>query len=557
MKIKSFSVTNYRSITNANRVQLGKETIILGKNNEGKSNILKALDLTMTMILRLSKLPRPRPIIRSEYDWEVDFPFQYRDKSKIQSIFRIKFSLSEEEISEFSDQIGSSINGELDIEIKIGKTNTPNITFPKKGKNTKAFKEKTRVITKFISDRIGFAYIPTIRTDDDVIKIIDTMINDVTSNLEEDQEYQEAMKVIDRLHTQKLDDVADNINMQLQSFLPNITDVRFEYTSNNMRQRFGSRYRSMDVIIDDGIATSIRNKGDGVKSIVAIAMLISSKSNHKDTVFAIEEPESHLHPDAIHQLSSIIHSLSQDDQVLVSTHNPLLVARDSIESNIIVDDGEAKPAKNIKEIRKVLGVRVSDNLINSRFVLVVEGKDDKISLSKILPALSEKIKNAMDNKTFTIQEIGGASNLSYRLSMLSNMFCVYHVLLDNDEQGVSSYEKAVKENLITTREVTITNCNGMHESEFEDCLAKDFYEEIIMKNHGVNTNHYSCSRSEKWSKRIESAFLSQGKPWNDNIKQQVKLEVANGIPKDANKALCDHKRNSIDALVVAIENMIK
>ena len=42
MKLSAFSVTNYRSITSANKIKLDDLTILLGKNNEGKSNIIKA-----------------------------------------------------------------------------------------------------------------------------------------------------------------------------------------------------------------------------------------------------------------------------------------------------------------------------------------------------------------------------------------------------------------------------------------------------------------------------------------------------------------------------------
>ena len=44
MKLVSFSVTNYRSITKAHKISLGQYTVLLGKNNEGKSNIEKNWD---------------------------------------------------------------------------------------------------------------------------------------------------------------------------------------------------------------------------------------------------------------------------------------------------------------------------------------------------------------------------------------------------------------------------------------------------------------------------------------------------------------------------------
>ena len=51
MKLKSFSVTNFRSITKAHHVNLSNTaTILVGKNNEGKSNLLKALSIAMEVM---------------------------------------------------------------------------------------------------------------------------------------------------------------------------------------------------------------------------------------------------------------------------------------------------------------------------------------------------------------------------------------------------------------------------------------------------------------------------------------------------------------------------
>ena len=52
MKLINFSITNFRSITKAHKINVGSTTILLGKNNEGKSNILKGLQIAMD-ILRL------------------------------------------------------------------------------------------------------------------------------------------------------------------------------------------------------------------------------------------------------------------------------------------------------------------------------------------------------------------------------------------------------------------------------------------------------------------------------------------------------------------------
>ena len=50
MKVVSFTVKNYRSIVEAHKIVLNDYNVLLGKNNEGKSNILRALSVCMNCI---------------------------------------------------------------------------------------------------------------------------------------------------------------------------------------------------------------------------------------------------------------------------------------------------------------------------------------------------------------------------------------------------------------------------------------------------------------------------------------------------------------------------
>ncbi len=56
MKLVEFSVTNYRSITVANKIKLHDCTVLVGKNNEGKSNLLNALNVAMMAVRTLKEV---------------------------------------------------------------------------------------------------------------------------------------------------------------------------------------------------------------------------------------------------------------------------------------------------------------------------------------------------------------------------------------------------------------------------------------------------------------------------------------------------------------------
>ena len=308
--------------------------------------------------------------------------------------------------------------------------------------------------------------------------------------------------------------------------------------------------------MDDGTPTNLENKGDGVKSLAALGLLKNKNTKDGASILAIEEPESHLHPAAIHQVNEIIKSISENSQVIITTHNPLFVDRANISSNIIVSNGSATSAKTISSIRDLLGIKASDNLTHANFAIVVEGEEDAIALKALLPVLSEKIGKAIKNNALIIEPIGGAGNLSYKLSLLKNYLCVSHVLLDDDDAGRNAFQKAEKDGLISLANCTFTKCQGMSEAEFEDCIDLSIYKDAVLAEMGVNLDSAKFRGGSKWSQRLKATFEHQGKPLFNSIETKVKYIVADSISKNPKNSLDPFKKNSIDYLVSAIERML-
>jgi putative ATP-dependent endonuclease of OLD family len=297
-------------------------------------------------------------------------------------------------------------------------------------------------------------------------------------------------------------------------------------------------------------------KGDGVKSLAALGLLRSKTAFSGASIIAIEEPESHLHPGAMHSLREVLETLTEENQLVITTHCPLFVERGNISRNIIVDSNNAKTSKDISSIRQILGIKASDNLVNASYVLVVEGVEDVIALTSLLPYLSPELSKAMKLHQLVIEQIGGASNLSYKLTQLNNSLCVTHVLLDNDAAGRKAYEKAESEKTIKMADITFLNCPGMPDSEFEDCLDKAVYEQEILSQFGVTLSGPEFRSNKKWSDRVKACFEKQGKPWSSKLEAQVKAVTAEVVAKNPGNALNSHKRSTIDALVTALEQKI-
>jgi putative ATP-dependent endonuclease of the OLD family len=106
MKLTYFKVENYRSIKTAEFKKLSNVAILVGPNNEGKSNILQALHTSLTLLeeaiyqpRRVSGAATEKVLIRydrNSYDWESDYPVDKQSTNpEGHSIFDLHFSLTE------------------------------------------------------------------------------------------------------------------------------------------------------------------------------------------------------------------------------------------------------------------------------------------------------------------------------------------------------------------------------------------------------------------------------------------------------------------------------
>lgn len=558
MKLSDFSVVNYRSITTARKIKTNNMTVLVGKNNEGKSNILRALTLAMDIMKIYSKDPRSlqiavRPYLKNHYSWEKDYPISLQEKNPNGwSSIDLNFELDEQDILAIRSMTGIRLSGCIPVRVSTNGA-AAKIDIPKRGTAAFADADNKKKIIEYVCFKIDFNFIPAVRTEYDALRVVDSLIEKSLETLDTNPDYINAMNKIEELQQGILDGISNQIIEPLQEFLPTVRNVQIHIQ--NERRRIAMRSNT-EIIIDDGTPTPIQQKGDGIKSLTALAILNIPARVDRVSVVAIEEPESHLHPESARQLYDTIMSLSQTHQIVLTTHSPLFVNRTNLKENIIVNDGKATPVKKIKEIRDVLGIHISDNLTNAEHVLIVEGEDDKIALEKLLPSMSTKIKRAIQNGTFIIDYIGGAGNLPYKLSFYRNLQCKYHVLLDNDDAGRHAGSEAERQGLLDVRNVTYAICNGSPNAEIEDCYNKAVYENAILNEFGVNINVAEFRGNKKWSDRIAGCFLSQGKLWNDAMEKRVKLVVANEISEEVDTVLNEHKRSSMDALVTSLETLL-
>lgn len=563
MRLLSFSIENFRSITAAKKIELSQISTFIGKNNEWKSNILNALNIAMKILK--NKISRSKYLSRlysdrAMYDWERDFPVDIKNsKRKIKNTeFRLEFEFTDDESKEFNAYIWKTLNGVL--EFKIVCQENWNILFEiiKTWTGTKSWNaEKTKVkILEYIMGKINFVYIPAVRTEQQAIETIENLIARELSLLEDNEEYKEALKIINDMQKTVLDKISQSVEDSLKNFILDIKEVDMFVQEN--RRRYDFR-RWVDILINDGTKTSISYKWDWIKSLVALSILKDHNIWEWVSIIAIEEPESHLHPWAIHSLRNVIYSLTNDNknQVLISTHNPIFANKDNVTSNIIVDNWRAMPAKSIAEIREILWVQVSDDLIWARYVLIVEWLADKVGLESLLMFFwSDKLKELMLKKIFVIQPLKWAGKLCYKLDLLMAEICKYFVVLDNDNAWIAAIKKALDTQRLRQSDYILFAAWNKWESEFEDIINYNIYKDKIFEKYWINIEDDDFIKSKtKFSKTIVSLF--KWKNFDEKMEEDIKSIVSNSIKGNEKRAIKKQDNKIFEKLLEWIENMIK
>lgn len=569
MKIKSFTITNYRSIKEAYNVPLDKNiTILIGKNNEGKSNILRALSGAFYIIELLKSdviqdisnyvIGRRRRIFNHfswDYDWNRDFPVSKQKRSPNGTTkFRINFILSKEEQQEFSRTLKLNFNENLPFEIILSKKSI--ITkIPKRshGATNKNFAKKINEIAKFISLNLDSIYIPAIRPAESSIEIIEKLIDrELRDIAKSTPEYEQAQKIMDNILQETVTNLSQKINTILNEFIPNVRNVQIDY--NEMRRM--SRRISAEIRIDDGVNTSIFEKGDGLKSLIALSLMQGTRSNEKDLTIAVEEPEAHLHPEAIHRIKSILFDMSKTNQVIVSTHSPILVNSNKLSANIIVRNNKAESIESIRQIREELGIAVSDNLYNAENILLLEGTSDSKSLTALLCLFSPKICQKIQDGTFVLRSIGGVNNLVSVITMYQNLLCKKVIaFLDYDNEANNSKNKVYEKKLLDEGNILQTIINEKRESEFEDILDYEKYKDLFPPSL-PDYRPFLNNNRKKWSDNIKDLYAAGGIDLSEKDLTSLKHKIAEKVELNPQSIILNEKKASIDSLIRLIESFI-
>lgn len=373
MLILKVKIHNFRSIKNQ-EVTLGKYSILLGENNAGKTNIIRALRIFYENDLK--------------FDLKVDFPkFKTDDQ---ESWIEIDFLTTVEEQINLKDEYKSADNI-LKVRKYLKSDNKERV----KANQSNIFGYEKGILSnnlfygaKNISEsKIGSViYIPELSKVDDSLKMsgpspLRDMINFVITKIAKksasfsklEQDFKEFNSVFKTEDTEgfSVKNLEEDINNEIKDW-----NIEFGLKVNPLQPNDIVK-NLVTHFIKDGYLNNeevkIDSFGQGLQRHLIYALIkLSTKYNDEIkkekkefspdfTLILFEEPEAFLHPSQQEKMNTSLQLLSKDEeqQILITTHSPIFVSKntDNIPSLIRVKrDGESKIFQIDKEqVEKLFG----------------------------------------------------------------------------------------------------------------------------------------------------------------------------------------------------------
>lgn len=571
MRLRTFYVKSYRSIMEATLEDIQEYCAIVGPNNSGKSNLLRAIYIALSIALEgdFRRTRRSRQFYYAyngeDYRWETDIPVILKDVKDASTIFKLTFEFNDEEKTEFKKEFGITLSKSLQMKFQLFRNRTEyNIIMP--GRAKKPMEEKIREIGLFIRSKLDYEYIPCVRSTDLTAEYFARLLNKEFKTIESNPVYQECLRKIEELQKPIVDSLEAKLTSSLRTFLPDIASVKLQDGIDiiDTQIRYApSRMRGIPLNIDDGSLTPIESKGDGIKSLVAIGLIESMSFDDrqdKSLILYIEEPEAHLHPDAVHSLRNVLLEIAEKKgvQVIISTHSPILVDRKDVSNNVVVSSGHRVcSCKSIEDVRDVLGVRLTDNLSASKVVLV-EGESDKRYIEAICKSIAPDVASRLANSTLRIESVHSANKMDFQIRLYNSLAISTLAVLDMDDSGISAYEQLLSRKTKPASEILQIKSAGMTRCELEDIVKIDVYTQMIKNefNISVDTKAFK-DRRKPWSDRLHQAAGRSPGVFDDGIEARIKTRIADIVAEKGIEAIADYDREYIQNLVEAISRFAR
>lgn len=450
IKLISLQVENYRSIIGDPVViAFDSFTSVVGPNNCGKSNILRALQLFFTGAVE-GRL----------YSSDVDFPkteaLPKHAQTKITVVVTfdsakdVVLARAIDELEENSDQKRLDGN-QISLRLSYSKNGVESWGFIGKFGARNIKKELIIKVRDCLRQSVVFKYIPVGRDSLDSItheigaELITTIFSGWSGAVKKRQNINDAISNLLGKLKPELVNSSRAVTSSMKAVFYEIQNLELQLPFSNLEEMLPS----LRPVLRDTAETGLKSKGAGIQTSSLLFLLKYLADNYPQRyvrqtfIWAIEEPESFLHPTKQRAMAQVLLQFSGEVQTVITTHCAHFVPRqlDGV-ACFVVDKAKDSPwgteviGNSYDLARQTLGVTLLDSMSLFPVNLVVEGPSDEIILMAALKKLGDGAPlQWFDIKFFPAGNASSASYLFEWLSRQSDSSVAVRLVIDGDKPG--------------------------------------------------------------------------------------------------------------------------
>jgi putative ATP-dependent endonuclease of OLD family len=568
MKIYDLSIKNFRGIEEVLKLKVGDINSFVGKNDSGKSSILKALDAFFNDKFSLNDIYKgikEGEVSEISIRFEPEYPinnlaldaegkihltktFSINNAGKIiKSIFYTNYDLGSENLSNVWGLKEADINSILeDLDIKFSKSGRGVTNLTKIDLIVENTKDKERIE----KTHNGEDFIKNLSKQYEFIELPEFSLFDAEQDLNVGStSFQSQFKPIatqslennkilkDQIETNVQVDLETEFNLIAEFMKRNVPDL--EKIKPTVSCNWGNLVK-FDLALkfsNDAFDIPISNKGTGFKRLLMVAYFeyLAQKTTKKYQIFGIEEPETFLHPELQHDLLDSIISLSENSQFFITTHSPVFAGATKDTNIVVVKKANEKSFyynhdnenKILDLVIKELGIRPNYNLLNDNYrkVVFVEGSGDV----KFWEEAFKKIAGIIPDDILFVPCGGDQVEFFVNAELCRKINRKFIFILDSDK-GAIDYESKLKNkaNLISKVQQLGGDFEVLRKREIENYYSKKAIQRILGSKYLLPENF----QIDDYSDIKELIKIHIIMPFNINFKTKNNFEVFEQMTKE-------------------------
>lgn len=186
-------------------------------------------------------------------------------------------------------------------------------------------------------------------------------------------------------------------------------------------------------------------KSTGFRTYFLLSMITHARAKSHPSnsyIYLFDEPGTSLHPRAQIDLQRSLEALSDDTQIMYTTHSMFLINKNYPDRNMVVvktTDGtklNLKPfQKNWKAVRESLGILLSNNFLIAEKTVLVEGPSDVIYLLNAIKGMKEAGQIDIDLNDLSIVDAGDETNFVALAKLMLEEGRSVLAIMDGDPSG--------------------------------------------------------------------------------------------------------------------------